>query len=69
MATTPCARNSPAAQLDPSIWARTRFGLEVEVLDATLHAMTLIGVPVALAVLAVPGVRALRRPVAAPGTA
>jgi MFS family permease len=38
-------------------------------IHATLHAMTIIGLPVALAVLAVPGVRALRRPAVAPGTA
>jgi hypothetical protein len=38
-------------------------------IHATLHGMTAIGLPVALAVLAVPGVRALRRPAAAPGTA
>jgi MFS family permease len=38
-------------------------------IHATLHAMTAIGLPVALAVLAVPAVRALRRPAVAPGTA
>jgi hypothetical protein len=38
-------------------------------IHATLHAMTAIAVPVAVAVLTVPAVRALRRPEAAPGTA
>ncbi len=45
--------------------AAAAFGLH-----ATLHAMTLIAVPVALALLAVPAVRRLRAPLdAAPGTA
>jgi MFS family permease len=38
-------------------------------IHATLHAMTAIAVPVAVAVLTVQAVRALRRPEAAPGTA
>ncbi|MCW3041587.1 MAG: transporter [Solirubrobacterales bacterium] len=38
-------------------------------LHATLHAMTLIAVPVALALLLVPAVRSLRAPDAAPGAA
>ena len=38
-------------------------------IHATLHGMTAIGLPAAVAVLTVPAVRALRRPAAAPGTA